>query len=198
MRRMAIDSRCSVDGKGPQVPMGAAHPDRTDGATVALVARRNRILADLQGRQDDLALCGDVTNRHGDDGLDGWRARRRSDLAASRAVRAHARRLAVVLCLAAIAAAARSAAAATAGFLALGPVELLLDRRLRETQLEQGLLGGDDHVRVTAEVGDRVVGFQPEIREDRCHDRFRATGSPRPAGIGRIVGRDTVGTNVTG
>src|SRR5688572_6133413 len=50
-------------------------------------------------------------------------------------------------------------------FLPLGPVQLLLDRRLRETQLEQCLLGCDDHVRVAAQVGDRVVCAEPQVRE---------------------------------
>ena len=47
--------------------------------------------------------------------------------------------------------------------LALRPVELLLDLRLGEAAAEERLLGRQDHVRVAADVGDRVVGREAEL-----------------------------------
>ena len=76
-----------------------------------------------------------------------------------------------------------------ARLLALRPVQLLVDLLLGVAALEQRLLGGQDHVRVAADVGDRVRRRQAELVEDRRQDRLDPAGPAGPSGVPRVVRR---------
>ena len=75
-----------------------------------------------------------------------------------------------------------------ARLLALRPVELLVDLVLGVAALEQRRLGGQDHVRVAADVGDRVGGRQAELVQDGAQDRLDPPCPARPVLVARVVG----------
>src|SRR6187549_3249253 len=57
-----------------------------------------------------------------------------------------------------------------AGLLALRPVELLVDLVLGVAAFQQRRLGGQDHVRVAADVRDRVGGRETKLVQDGTQD----------------------------
>ena len=180
-----------ADTNGPAVAVGPTQPSNTGGATImwspdgSTAARLLRhgpfgLVAAVERRRRAQA------RRHG--------LGARCHLAAPRAVG-----LLVGVRLGRIDRGGQVGAGHATRLLALRPVQLLVDLLLGVAALEQGLLGGEDHVRVAADVGDRIGRRQAELVEDRPEDRSRpgrsGPSSPHCAGRSR---RDTVGTYVTG